>query len=252
MQDRIQQRKLFGVALLSICCISALSAFRSLRSYSQSKTQEQIDTSRFPIAESNAPLPTDPIQKAKRDRKNRKYNGRHAPVISESTDQIYSYTDWEVGLPALPIAKSSVILIGEVAKAEAYLSQDRTAVYSEFTIRIDETLKTDKSFSAVLGDSFVVERLGGRVRLPSGKLAVSVIDQQDMPRIGGRYVLFLTHSFPLGGETDDLYILTGYELRNGFVFPLDKISPKHPIAAYRGTDEMSFLTDLRNAIIKSL
>jgi hypothetical protein len=57
-----------------------------------------------------------------------------------------------------------------------------------------------------------------------------------------------THGFPLGGETDDFYILTGYELRSGRIFPLDKLNPGHPITRYEGADEVSFRNDLRVAV----
>ncbi|PYS67001.1 MAG: hypothetical protein DMF73_20355 [Acidobacteria bacterium] len=130
-------------------------------------------------------------------------------------------------------------------REELFLSEDKSAVYSEFGIRIDEVLKTETRFPVVSGSVLPVERMGGLVRFPSGKLAVSIVDKQDMPHIGGRYVLFLVHRF--SSETEDFHILTGYELRSGRVSLLDRIT-SGPMAAYRGTDEISLLKDLRIAI----
>ncbi len=242
---RQQRRQAIFIVVVLVCVTAGavVGKFRG-RGPTSTSTQEEIDTSNFPIVDSAATLPTDPNERAKRNRKSKKYNSRTAPPISES-EQIYSITDWELGLPALPVAKSAVIVIGEISTAQAYLSEDKTAVYSEFGVRIDEVLKTEIRFPLVSGSILPVERMGGRVRFPSGKLAVSVVDKQDMPHIGGRYVLFLVHRFL--SETEDFYILTGYELRSGRVSPLDRIT-SGSIAAYRGTDETSFLRDLSKAI----
>jgi len=215
----------------------------------QLKQAEDVDISQFPVVDFTAAKPTDPNERAKRETKGKKYNGRHAPRITESTDQLYSFAHWDVGLPALPIAKSAAVIIGEITDAQAHLSEDQTNIYSEFAVRIDEVLKGDSRISLNPGSSVTVERAGGRVRFPSGKLAVSIINHQQMPRVGSRYVLFLTHDFIMGGKYDqDFFILTGYELRHGRIFPLDKVLPGHPISAYKGVDETSFLTDLRIAI----
>ena len=76
-----------------------------------------------------------------------------------------------------------------------------------------------------------------------------------MPRLGKRYVLFLTHNFPYGAEDEqDYYILTAYELTGGHVIPIDNPGGgTHPIASkYKDADETTFLNDLRLAIKQSL
>jgi hypothetical protein len=75
-------------------------------------------------------------------------------------------------------------------------------------------------------DSIMVERFGGRVRLPSEKLFIAGVDNQDMPRVGSRYVLFLTNDFlGINHSDEDFNILMGYELKAGRVIPLDRTSP---------------------------
>ncbi len=55
-----------------------------------------------------------------------------------------------------------------------------------------------------------------------------------MPQVGLRYVLFLTND----------QILTGYELREGKVYPLDDLPNLH---TYENADETTFLTQLHTA-----
>lgn len=209
----------------------------------KAKNDGQPDVSQFPILDYEKKSTA-----TKSDNKERKkYNNRHAPRISESSDSIFSTSDWEVDLPALPVTKSAAVILGEITQAQAQLSEDETNIYSEFTVQIASILKNDNNSSLGVGKSVVVERLGGRLRLPSGKVIVSQTDKQDLPRTGKRYVLFLTRD---EGD-EDFHILTGYELREGKVFPLDKLRPGHPITAYTGTSETSFFTDL-NQILADL
>lgn len=41
----------------------------------------------------------------------------------------------------MPAAKSDLVVIGEVTDAQAYVSEGKDWVYSEFTIRVDDVLK---------------------------------------------------------------------------------------------------------------
>ena len=73
-----------------------------------------------------------------------------------------------------------------------------------------------------------------------------------MPRVAGRYLLFLTHDFQTPNDTGkDFYLLTGYELRDGQVHLLDDTQPGHPITRYNGATETALLTDLFNAVAKT-
>jgi hypothetical protein len=213
------------------------------------KPRPQVDFTRFPIVDYAAPAPGDATARAKRAAKGKKYNTRYLPVISESSDVTFVVNESLVGLPALPIDRSSVILLGEIINAEAHLSEDRTAIYSEFEVRTQTVLKNNSQRALTPDGSIEVERYGGRLRLPSGKIVISAVDHQDMPRVGSRYLLFLTNDFPQGGRHDhDFHILMGYELKNGKVFPLDKTSSKHPISRYAGLNESTLLTDLASAL----
>lgn len=208
---------------------------------------EEVDKTKFPVVDYAKPLPTDAKERAKRETKSKKYNSKHGQALDESIDGIYRVSHWD--FPALPVAQSSAVIIGEITEAEAHLSEDKTTIYSEFVVRIESIFKNDGKIPLTAGGLVSVERLGGRVLFPSGKVVTLSVDRQDMPTPGRRYVLFLRHSSPLGGVFDDsLFIVTGYEFKNGKVVPLDKPRPSHPIMKYKGAEEISLIRDLETAL----
>lgn len=234
---------------LAIAVATAVAALRGLDLNSSAKPMGQqgdmVDESQFPIADYNAPELADLEKRAKRQAKGRKYDKSTLPV-GETADATYGSTHWAESLSAIPVAESNLVVIGTVIDAKAFLSPDKTGVYSEFTIRVEKTLKSDNATSVTLYNSIVAERPGGRVRFPSGRVNLYT-DGQGMPLVGHRYVLFLTRHT----EEQDFNILTGYELRDGHVFLLDDPGGGHPITAYRGRDEKSFLQAVQEAISKA-
>lgn len=199
-----------------------------------------FDENRFPIADYAAAETTDPVQRAKRQARGKKYDNSswrvHPNSVSDSMVRV-DYVDRN--LAAFPFEKSSVVILGQASGAHAYLSNDKTGVYSVFTIQVNEILKNSTGIALSGGSVIEVERDGGRVRFPNGRLHLYMIDEQDMPQVGLRYVLFLTNT---SGESD-FQILTGYELREGKVSALDYLPNLLP---YDNTDEITFLTKLRS------
>lgn len=212
-------------------------------------TRPEIDFKQFPIVDLSASLPPEGPAKAMRARKSRKYNNESLSEISDASNVTFIANEALSNLSALPVEKSSVVLLGEITAAKAYLSEDKTAVYSEFEVRIQAVLKNNSNQTLRAGESIAAERFGGRVRLPSGKLFIAAVDNQDMPRVGGKYLLFLTNDF-IGAKhsEEDFNILMGYELKGGKVFPLDRTSSKHPIARYNEKDESTLFADLSSKL----
>lgn len=243
---RIQKRDLW--LLLVTLCVAGATAMAALRSRNvvSSKQDPQDDASQFPIADASAPRPTDPQEIAKRKAKSKKYSRTHND-LGPGMKVVFHY-HLPPGFPELPVKESDAVVIGVVSKAAAYLTEDETGVYSEFTIRLDEILKTDGRASLSTGGSLIVDREGGRVRYSTGQMGQFSITGWGMPREGRRYVLFLKR----GGEDEDYQIITGYELRQGRVFPLDKSTHDTSFDIYANTEETSFLNKLRDAIAKSL
>ena len=236
--------------ILCICLVVVVSD--PLKS--QDKTPQgpkAPDLEQFPIVDYMAAEPADPVERAKWAKRGKRHNIKYAPRIDQLTESTFLITDWDVNLPAFPIERSAAVIICRVSKAQAQLSENRTGVYSEFKIHVESILKNDTKTPLAVDKSAEVVRVGGRVRLPSGKIIVSAVDKQDMPRVGSKYVLFLTHHSLHGGEDEDLYILTGYEIRDGKVYPLDKVSSSHPMNKYTGASETQLLTDLSSALANS-
>jgi hypothetical protein len=230
------------------CFLAAiiLTTLLVIKGQKQVEKEYEPDVSQFPTLDYSHRKVLTEKQKAR----SKKYNSKQSRVITEDTTQdSTSFTsDWSFNLPALPVKVSSTVIIADVTDAQAYLSDDETKIYSEFVVQIHRVLKNEHKAPLKVGDSVVLERSGGRVRFPSGKIALSVIAHQDMPRIGRRYLFFLTHNGPDHSDNEGSYILTGYELRDGRVFPLDKQGAGHPGNSYKGTSEMLLLNDLSVAL----
>jgi hypothetical protein len=134
-----------------------------------------------------------------------------------------------------------VVLVGEVLDGHAFISSDKNGIYSEFNVRVEDTLKNRTSSAIVPGGLIITERDGGRVRYPSGRVMWFHIALQEMPAISRRYVFFLKKV-----DESSFIIITGYELRDGLVHPLD--SGASQFGLYEGANESHFLKLVRQAI----
>jgi len=119
-----------------------------------------------------------------------------------------------------------------------------------YTVRIDEVLKQNSAAPIVVGGFVDAQREGGRVRFPSGRVQSYVTHYQGVPVVGRSYVLFLKHN----EQSDVVTLLTGYEQRDGHVYPLDGVDLPQgateipQFAAYKGVDEATFSKALRSAL----
>ncbi len=216
----------------------------------QRQVAETVNVNDFPEFDFAHPRLSSPSDEGKRETKSKKYNNKNSLPISESSDQIYVINEWDVNLPALPVDQSAAVIIGQVIDAQAFLSEDRTNIYSEFTIRTDAVFKNDPAAPIKAGESISAERLGGRALLFSGKVVVSQVNHQDLPRIGRNYVFFLNHLLPTNGQMDDgLFILTAYQINGDTIIPLDKPVPGHPILKYRRAAKADFMNDLQAMLL---
>lgn len=69
-----------------------------------------------------------------------------------------------------------------------------------------------------------------------------------MPQKGKQYLLFIKR----GGTEEDYQIITGYEIRQGRVFPLDmSTSSDTNFGIYTNSDAALFLNKIREAANKS-
>ena len=208
------------------------------------KSQGMIEQERrLPVADYSAPEPDDPRDKKKREAKAKKF-AKVELSIDPDSDSVTTSSHWATGLPAIPASQSSAVIIGTVRKAKAELTPNRNKVYSEFTITINEVLKNDATSSLSSGKIITADRAGGRVRFPSGKVGLYSVTGQGMPQVERTYLLFLTEADP----ESDYSILTGYEILNGHIHPLDDPGSGHPFTKFKGVEESLFLEEVRTAV----
>jgi hypothetical protein len=242
----MRKKVIFGLFIVLVVVeVTVTAELPSQQTGNTSYSIDQMPTandSQLPSVDYSGPEPTDLEKRAKRKAKSRRYNRKY-PDIGPGTigERIYH---WPEGFPRLPVRQSNVIVVGRISDARAYLSDDKNGVYSEFTLCSDQVLKDDSPTPLNPGNEIVVEREGGRVRYPSAKVSQFSITGWGMPRVGRRYVLFLTHK----PQEQDFQILTGYELREGRVFPLDSSPGVVHFELYENATEDTLLNELRAAI----
>lgn len=199
------------------------------------ENKEQAPVAKFDEADSAGPE-----ERARRQEKGRRYD-RQELVPNRPTGLNISgrSSHWTKDVPAVPAAQSDVIVIGRITDARAYLSPDKSGIYSEFAVNIEELLKIDGP-AAISNNTLVAERAGGDVQYSTGQVQrIRPQLGQRMPRVGGRYLLFL--KFVKG--TLDLSILTGYELAESRVSALDAVAP---YTSHEGADELGFIDAVRS------
>ena len=212
----------------------------------QRRTKDQVGTkkSRLPVANYLASVPEDPADRELRKIRNSRFDNRRAEPISElpaGVEELPLNTNWAWRLSGLPSVESDAVVVGRVFASKAFLSNDRTAAYSEFTVRIDQALKSTEDPGLSAGDSIAVDREGGSVEFPSGRVQEFRIADQNMPQVGQQLVLFLKYD----QSAKAFSILTGYQLHENRVIPLDDIDK---FAVYRGLSEAAFLTTVRESL----
>lgn len=256
-----RQLTIVGIVLIGATILFAITTFRQqaqdksqILQDKSDKGQKHLQESKIKDAFPNVEYVNQFVDEA-RKAKSKKYNNSKVieSEILEDTTTV-SFVKWLPTTSPLPVKESEVVIRGKVTAAQAHLSEDKRSVYSEFNIEIEKVFKNSSLIKYENGNHIKAEREGGIVLFPSGKAVWYSISGQRMPQIESKYIFFLTHEFPgFGYKKQDLFLLTGYEIKNGQIFPLD--SPNggtHPVATfYKEKEESVFLSDLLKAIGKS-
>jgi hypothetical protein len=212
---------------------------RNQQNQAKWKAREEEKKKQFPIAEFDEAEPTDPLKRAQRKQKQKRKNGLGLVSKNPEPDSgggLFLPHD-QFDFPGLPVEQSSVIVIADVLQSEAHLSEDKTGVFSEFTIRVVDVLKADSSLP---GSEMIVERLGGYVRYPDGRKLLYRVGTGGMPRVGTRYLFFLKPNAEL-----DYSILTAYEFGAKGTVALDSSAQFENYEGYSPSD-------LRRLVIEAL
>lgn len=240
-----QPRKLI-LLVLAILTVTVLTVAGALRTQNEAAAQKAADDM-IPIVDYATSVFASPEESAKRQIRSKRYDNSHLVIEPKKPAGTIITTDHTVGkMPALPVHLSDAIVIGNITDAQAYLSNDKSGVYTEFTVAVEEILK-DTSLSLKIGWSISAQRIGGRVRFPSGIVQRYGISYLGMPRPNRRHALFLKKI----DDSDAFIIVTAYEFRAGKVQPLDGVSIADgaielpQFAPYKGIDETEFFIRLR-------
>lgn len=207
----------------------------------QQKKQAELE-GQFPVVDYDAAEIAEPAELARRRGKNGRHDKRNL-VSKDSTPRVVESARIVEGyyVPALPTAKSALIIVGEALTSAAHLSNDKSDVYTELTVRVGEVIKNTALTQPTQGVEITVEREGGIVRYANGHKRLYHLAEEGMPAVGRRYVLFLSSI----ENSEDYSILTGYELTQAGVVPVD--SARH-FAAYNGYAEDAFLNLVRASL----
>jgi len=258
-----------NILLLVLAVISAATFLttKSLitngqRSQTSQPTKETLDErlSRLPITDFTAPEPADPEMRRLRRARNKRNNISGVPeelkrVLNDNMEPVLLHLTWthQPDEPAIPASNSDAIVTGTVKEVKAYVSTDRTTVYSEVTLNIEEVLKRPPGHPLASGLTLSAERQGGAVRFPSGKILRRGSLGRNIPEAGRRYLLFLKYN----EDGEDFSIVTGYQLLDNRVLPLDGEGdlekggngpPFRNYERYRNAEAVTFLNEVRAAI----
>jgi hypothetical protein len=246
----ISKSLLFLIVLFSAVGLTASWTFRSegqgkVGQESEESIREKLKK-RFPIVDSSEPEPSDPQERTKRKKRSKKYNAQ-LPHVGPGLVQSAQGYDWPADFKPIPVSKSVVVIVGTISDAKAHLSEDKNSVYSEFTVTINEVLKNGTVSNLAAGDSITLERKGGRVRYPSGHISWFYVSGQGLPLPNAQYVLFLKTT-----DEERLFdILTGYQILDGRIEPLDYSPGVVHFERYSGSDAMAFLNEIRSSLASS-
>lgn len=194
---------------------------------------------RFPTVDYNKPDPSDPEKKAKKKRYN-DGNWVYANVGPDTNEAILT-PEPHVTFPPLPVTESDIVVVGTIGSAEAHLSDNKKNVFSEFTLIVEEVLKSKRA-GIGQGSVLTADRIGGHVMYPNGQKFLYRVFGVNMPQVGSRYLLFLTPKH----NKEDLSILTAYELSETGAGPLDEQLPE--TAALKGISEKDIVQRVRGLI----
>lgn len=241
-----RNRIIWGLIALMVLVTITIS-YGTKNGYTQQnirENQKQEDLSKYLIADYNEDKPTDPEKLKKRIEKNKRYDDGDMVYskVNPKTDGVLVYD--EIPPPeAVPTDESNLIVIGQITNGEAFLSNNKKGVYSEYNVVIEEVLKGNNS-NLTVGSSITMDRFGGYVKYPNGQKVLYEISGQDLPAIGSRYILFLKTS----GKSSNYKIITAYELKEGEVVPLDS---NVDLGKVKEKKEKGFKESIRTKISKS-
>jgi hypothetical protein len=169
-----------------------------------------------------------------------------SPNTQLGEDAVLKIDDYVGPLDPFPVPPSAAIVVGTVLSSKAFVSTDRTYVYSDYQVRVDRVLKQDALASVAVGEQIVVSRGGGTIHFPSGHIRDYLTNGEGFPAIGSQYLFFLGKpNFPEHEYEQIIGCL--YQLSGGKVHPLDTAQ----LTLFDDMSDVVFLSKVEQAIAKS-
>jgi hypothetical protein len=224
------------LSLLCIVCIAsfaiALSGKKQTRIIQQDTTRNKTDDPEIPTVRFEGRAGTHEIKRSAHDQPL-----EESPAVTEITES----DSWLERVPALPVELSDAVIKGTVTQSQAQLATEKTAVYSEYSVTIDAVLTTTSNTSLTPGMIVTLIREGGRVQFASGHTQTYRMSGQGFPKLNHQYVFFIKQNT----DTKDFLLLTGYQVKNKKILPLDDL-PGH--AVYKDVSDTEFFSAMPQAI----
>jgi hypothetical protein len=216
-----------------------------------------------------APEPTDPAERQLRLLRNRLHDDNNAasrnpncvpamsnrakndgcgprtPTLEELPPGVVGKTTFVdlAPMPELPVKMSHAVLVGVVEKVQTYLSEDKRNIYTEYTVSIEDVLKDESGLSLYSGNTIALDRMGGAIRLSSGRVLRDEVHGNGPPLVPGRrHVPFLYYHAPGTWFRP----LKAVEVRDGQVVVEDRLSQ------FSGMKEATFFDVVHDAIREAL
>jgi hypothetical protein len=178
--------------------------------------------------------------------KSTRYNGGPCNLVMVPPDQVCINQALPRSLPVIPGKESDVILVGCVENVSAYLSTDKTHIYTESRVHVEDLLKLSARRPFPENREMIVDQIGGTLKLPSGRVIrdPARVDFLGRIRSGARYLLFTRWIH----DGRDLTLIRGYELREGQVFKLTEDRTPGNVPVSGPSEEKEFIRAVRNAL----
>lgn len=162
---------------------------------------------------------TKPSNDVLRFRRGERYNltNSSVPALGENSEPtLLDLPETHFERASMPIQQSDSVVVATVQSGQSFLSNDKKNIYSEYRATVEDVVKAGTHYLNT-GDLIDVEREGGVVKLPSGKILTRGKFADSMPIVGERYLFFLKYN----PNTQDYHIQTAYQLQGGKVYRLD-------------------------------
>lgn len=202
-----------------------------------------------------APEPEAPILRANRKAKNARYNGQPSMTDLTKLPEGSGVSIIGCGMydPTIfPTGSHDVVVLGTITSAQPYLSEDGTAIYTEYSLEVEEVLKPSLNRLSLAQGRLIVDRPGGVLRRRNGQVIAMHVSGTGVARpldVGRRYLLmcWLTH------DGRDISLGKAFELLDGKAYVLweqrgrERLVGELPGAVPSLSEEQGFLKMARAA-----